>query len=148
MNFILPLQEGLLMMKGAQHSTKVEVSVDTREELKKLKADLEAKNIDAVINWLLGKHPDQGDADGRASMEEEEADEPQERRKLNVRSPFYSLEILSERKGMLYYLTGFERSDVDLLVKRIGEVKISGMYFRAPQCMPTPWFGFWCCNIL
>jgi len=41
---------------------------------------------------------------------------------MNVRDPLYSLEILSEREGMLYYLTGFERSEVDLLVKRFQEV--------------------------
>jgi hypothetical protein len=116
-------------MKGAQHVTKVEVSMDTREKLKKVKKDLDAKSIDAVVNWLLDKHLDQGDADGAAGMEEEEADGPQKKRKLNVRDPLYSLEILSEREGMLYYLTGFERSEVDLLVKRFGEVRMSVIFF-------------------
>jgi hypothetical protein len=116
-------------MKGAQQVTKVEVSMDTREKLKKVKKDLDAKSIDAVVNWLLDKHLDQGDADGAAGMEEEEADGPQKKRKLNVRDPLYSLEILSEREGMLYYLTGFERSEVDLLVKRFGEVRMSVIFF-------------------
>ena len=116
-------------MKGAQHVTKVEVSMDTREKLKKVKKDLDAKSIDAVVNWLLDKHLDQGDADGVADMEEEEADGPQKKRKLNVRDPLYSLEILSEREGMLEYLTGFERSEVDLLVKRFGEVRMSVIFF-------------------
>jgi hypothetical protein len=35
-------------MKGAQHVTKVEVSMDTREKLKKVKKDLDAKSIDAL----------------------------------------------------------------------------------------------------
>jgi len=116
-------------MQGAQHTTKVEVSIDTREKLKKIKKDLDAKSIDAVVNWLLGKHLDQGDPDSAAGMEEEEADGPQKKRKLNVRDPLCSLEILSEREGMLYYLTGFERSEVDLLVKRFGEVRKSVMFF-------------------
>jgi hypothetical protein len=59
------------------------------------------QSIDAVVNWLLNKHLDQGDADGAAGMEEEEADGAQKKRKLNVRDPLYSLEILSVREGML-----------------------------------------------
>ena len=103
--------------------------MDTREKLKKVKKDLDAKSIDAVINWLLDKHMDHGDADGTADMEEEEAGGPRKQRKVNVRDPLYSLEILSEREGMLYYLTGFERSEVDLLVKRFGEVRMSVIFF-------------------
>jgi hypothetical protein len=64
-------------MKGAQQVTKVEVSMDTREMLKKVKRTSTPKSIDAVVNWLLDKHLDQGDADGAAGMEEEEADGPQ-----------------------------------------------------------------------
>jgi hypothetical protein len=41
---------------------------------------------------------------------------------------FVLARILSDREGMLYYLTGFERSEVDLLVKRFGEVKICGLF--------------------
>jgi hypothetical protein len=119
------------MMKGAQYVTKVEVSVDTREKLKKVKKDIDVKSIDAVINWLLDKHMDQGGADGAADMEEEEADGPRKQRKVNVRDLLYSLEILSEREGMLYYLTGFERSEVDLLVKRFVEVRMSRMFFSS-----------------
>ena len=65
-------------MKGAQHVTKVEVSMDTREKLKKVKKDLDAKSIDAVVNWLLDKHLDQGDADDASGMEEEEVDGPRQ----------------------------------------------------------------------
>jgi hypothetical protein len=99
------------------------------KDLKKNKREINAKSIDAVVNWLLDKHLDQGDADGAAGMEEEEADGPQKKRKLNVRDPLYSLEILSEREGMLYYLIGFERSEVNLLVKRFGEVRMSVIFF-------------------
>jgi hypothetical protein len=118
-------------MQRGSSSTHLKVSSETRALLKKVKKDIDAKSIDAVINWLLDKHMDQGDADGAADMEEEEADGPRKQRKVNVRDPLYSLEILSEREGMLYYLTGFERSEVDLLVKRFGEVRLSGIFFSS-----------------
>ena len=119
-----------------ERTTTVQVTLSTAQRLKDLKKynpDIDAKSIDDVIKWLLDKHLDQGDADGDAGMEEEEADGRQKKRKLNVRDPLYSLEILSEREGMLYYLTGFERSEVDLLVKRFGEVKIVVMFCSGPS---------------
>jgi hypothetical protein len=63
-------------MQRGSSSTHLKVSSETRALLKKVKKDLDAKSIDAVINWLLDKHLDQGDADGAAGMEEE-ADGPQ-----------------------------------------------------------------------
>ena len=119
-----------------ERTTTVQVTLPTAERLKELKKkspEIKARSIDDVVKWLLDKHLDQGDADGDAGMEEEEADGPQKKRKLNVRTPLYSLEILSEREGMLYYLTGFERSEVDLLVKRFGEVKTIGMFSSCPS---------------
>jgi hypothetical protein len=119
-----------------ERKTTVDVRASTLAELKdvkKNKREINAKSIDDVIKWLLDKHLDQGDADGAAGMEEEEADGPQKERKLNVRDPLYSLEILSEREGMLYYLTGFERSEVDLVVKRFGEVLYFCLFHIACQ---------------
>jgi len=119
-----------------ERKTTVDVRASTLEELKKLKKnnrDIDAKSIDDVIKWLLGNHLDHGDADGDAGMEEEEAHGPQKKRKQNVRTHLYSLEIVSEREGMLYYLTGFERSEVDLLVKRFEEVKIFGLFCSCPS---------------
>jgi hypothetical protein len=107
----------------------------------KNKREINAKSIDDVIKWLLDKHLDQGDADGSAGMEEEEADGPRKQRKVNVRDPLYSLEILSEREGMLYYLTGFERSEVDLLVKRFGEIQRHVFFFLHIAC-PCSTFVF------
>ena len=129
------------MKKHRPEVTHVEVSVDTREKLKKIKKDLDAKSIDAAINWLLDKHLHQADPDSAAGMEEEEADGPQKKRKLNVRDPLFSLEILSEREGMLYYLTGFERSEVDLLVKRFAEVRKLSCFFLDLCCVPMLHFG-------
>jgi len=116
-------------MQRGSIATHLKVSKETRALLKNVKRDLDAKSIDAVVNWLLDKHLDQGDANGAAGMEEEEAVVPPKMRKLNVREPLYSLEILSDREGMLYYLTGFERSEIDMLVKRVGEVRMSVMFF-------------------
>ena len=119
-----------------ERKTTVDVRASTLEKLKKLKKnnrDIDARSIDDVINWMFGKCLDQGDADGDAVMEEEEADGRQKKRKLNVRDPLYSLEILSDREGMLHYLAGFERSEVDLLVKRFGEVKIFGLFCSCPS---------------
>jgi hypothetical protein len=73
------------MKKSRSSVTHMEVSVDTREKLKKVEKDIDAKSIDAVVNWLLDKHLDQGDADGAAGMEEEEAGGPRKQRKVNVR---------------------------------------------------------------
>jgi hypothetical protein len=115
-----------------EHKTTMDVRASTLAEfkdLKKNKREINAKSIDDVIKWLLDKHLDQGDADGAAGMEEEEAGGPRKQRKVNIRDPLYSLEILSEREGMLYYLTGFERSEVDLLAKRFGEVRMSVIFF-------------------
>ncbi len=115
-----------------ERKTTVDVRASTLAELKDLKKnkrEINAKSIDDVIKWLLDKHLDQGDADGVAGMEEEEADGPQQKRKRNVRDPLYSLEILSEREGMLEYLTGFDHSEVGLLVKRFGEVRMSVIFF-------------------
>lgn len=119
-----------------ERTTTVQVTLSTAARLKDLKKNnpvIDASSIDDVVKWLLDKHMDQGDADGDAELDEEEADGPQKKRKLDVRTPLYSLEILSERKGMLYYLTGFDRSEVDLLVKRFEEVKIVVMFCSSPS---------------
>ena len=75
-------------------------------------------------------------ANGDAGMEEEEADGPQKKRKLIVRTPLYSPEILSVLKGMVYFLTGFERSEVDLLVKRFDDVRMMFMFCSCPSYVP------------
>jgi len=67
-----------------ERTTTVQVTLLTAQRLKDLKKynrDIDAKSIDDVIKWLLDKHLDQGDADGDAGMEEEEADGRQKKRK-------------------------------------------------------------------
>ena len=116
-------------MKVSHHVTKVEVSVDTREKLKKVKKDTSAKSIDAVINSLLNPHQDPRDEDVMEDDEQEEDPGAQKRRKVNVRTALFSVEILSEREGMLEYLTGFKRREIDLLTKRFEEVRFASFFF-------------------
>jgi hypothetical protein len=96
------------------------------ENLKTTESGLDKASLEEVVAWLLERQ------DGAVGSEEpgsEESAGPGKRRKINVREPLYSLELLSEREGMLYYLTGFERSEVDLIVKRFGEVRKSLVVF-------------------
>ena len=78
-------------MKSRHTVTHVEVSVDTRAKLKKLKKDTGAKSIDAVITALLDEQQQQGEADGVERHDQEGADEPMKRRKIDVRDALYSL---------------------------------------------------------
>jgi hypothetical protein len=71
---------------------------------------------------LADHYFDRVDAPESEENEDEDDGEPVKRRKIDVREPLYSLEILSERPRMLEYYTGFERSAVDLLIRRFGEV--------------------------
>jgi hypothetical protein len=63
-------------MKSRHIVTHVEVSVDTRVKLKKLKKDTGAKSIDAVITALLDEQQQHGEADGVERHNQEGADEP------------------------------------------------------------------------
>lgn len=102
----------------------VNVGKETKAELEKLKVASGARSMDAVLKGLLAKRQDR---DPPVVVEEEnpeQAAEAEKRRKINVREPLYSLETLSERSGMLEYLTGFDRSGVDLLIRRFDEVSV------------------------
>jgi len=116
-------------MKGSPLATKVEVSVDTRAKLKKLKKDTEARSINDVITALLGEQQQQDEADGVEVHDQEGADELVKRRKIYVQDALYSLELLTERRGMLEFCTGFDRPAVKLLIRRFREVSKSGFVF-------------------
>jgi hypothetical protein len=122
------------MMKSRHIVTHVEVSVDTRVKLKKLKKDTGAKSIDAVITALLDEQQQHGEADGVKCHNQEGADEPVKRRKIDVRDALYSLEVLTERHGMLEFCTGFDRPAVDLLIRRFFEVSTSSIVFLFCSC--------------
>jgi hypothetical protein len=105
--------------------TTMDVERDSLGELKKLKADLELKTTSDVVRMLLNHYHGRVDA---PESEDEDSGEPAKRRKIDVREALYSLEILSERPGMLEYYTGFDRPAVDLLIRRFSEVGLSRVF--------------------
>ena len=118
---------------GAPQKPTMKISSGLKKKLENLRSEeneLKKASLEEVVAWLLKGH---GAAIGVDDAEDEPSLGPEKRRKLNVRTPLYSLEILSEREGMLYYLTGFERSEVDLLVKRFEEVKIVVLFCSGPS---------------
>jgi predicted CopG family antitoxin len=112
-------------------STTIQVTQELAAKLKKLKVDTEAKSIDAVITALLNERQPQIDADVAENSDQEEGPVPPKRRKIYVQDALYSLEVLSERRGMLEYYTGFDRSAVDLLIRVFSEVRTNIFFFGA-----------------
>jgi len=109
--------------------TTVKVSADTKKKLKKLKKTLKLKSADDVIIHLL-EHPSPSDAsNGSESSSSCDQEEAPKRRKKNVRDPLFSFEELVEREGMLEYYTGLDRSTVELVIKRLDEVRKSFSFF-------------------
>jgi hypothetical protein len=101
-------------------------------KLKKLKKDTEARSINDVITALLGEQQQQDEADGIEDHAQEGADDPMKRCKIHVQDALYSLELLTERRGMLEFCTGFDCPAMDLLIRCFCEVSRSS-------------FVFWCC---
>ena len=87
-----------------------------------------------MITALLDEQQQQGEADGVERHDQEGADEPMKRRKIYVRDALYSLELLTERRGMLEFCTGFDRPAMDLLIRRFGEVSRNGFVFGCHCC--------------
>lgn len=113
-------------------------------ELQKRKKALHLASIDAVISRLLWPPPDDGDVEAmdgsNESSSDEEEDDPvagRNRRRLDVREALYSLEILSERPGMIEFLTGFGLPAVNLLVRRFREVCAFSLFFSCRLSRPT-----------
>ncbi len=95
-------------------TTHVKVSRVVHDMLKEKKDELGLRSVDAVVQHFLSGPQDDGEDESPSDNEGEDSGEPEKRRKINVRKPLYSLELLSERRGMLEYCTGFERPAVDL----------------------------------
>lgn len=102
--------------------THVRVSLDTLALLEKRKKELGLRSVDAVIQQLCVRSRDASEEGPASESDGEGGIAPQKRRRIDVRDALYSLEILSERRGMLEYYTGFDRPAVDLLIKRFREV--------------------------
>ena len=94
---------------------------------------------DAIAALLRDAQGGAGD-DGDDGDDGENEDVPRRRRKLNVRDALYSLDILSERVGMLEYLTGFERGEVDLLIRCLQEVIFHPLFFCSLLLWVARWF--------
>lgn len=110
-------------------STTIQVTKQLAARLKKLKEDTGGKSIDSVITALLEEQQEQEEAHVVEDLDQEEGDAPAKRRKIDVRDALYSLEWLTERRGMLEFCTGFDRPAVDLLIRRFREVSRSGFVF-------------------
>jgi hypothetical protein len=110
-------------------TTHVKVTHAVKDLLKDKKDELGVRSVDAVIQHFFSGPQDDGEEESPSDNEGEDSGEPDKRRKVNVREELYSLEILSEREGMLEYYTGFDRSDVDLLVRRFSEVRRERVFF-------------------
>jgi hypothetical protein len=110
-------------------TTHVKVSRAVHDMLKEKKEELGLRSVDAVVQHFLSGSQDEGEEDPPLNGAGEDAGEPVKRRKINVQPPLYSLELLSERPGMLEYYTGFDRPAVDLLIRRFSEVGLSRAFF-------------------
>ena len=109
--------------------TTVKVSDETKKKLKEWKKRFGAKSIDTLLQSMDPEEVVRGASASANAEEDEDVGKPVKRRKINVREPLYSLEILSEREGMLEYYTGFDRSEVDLLIRRFSEVRREHAFF-------------------
>jgi hypothetical protein len=126
----------------------MKVSSDTKKKLKNLMTEengLDKASLEEVVLWLL---KESAGADGGEDADGEAAPGPEKRRKIYVREPLYSLEILLERNGMLEYLTGFEVSEFQLLTKRFQEVRSVSQFFCFPHGVVMLRFGVYCFDVL
>jgi hypothetical protein len=109
--------------------TTMDVEHEALGELKKLKADHGLKTTSDAVRMLLDHYHGRGEEPESEGDEGEDDGEPVKRRKIYVREPFYSLDLLGERRGMLKYYTGLERAEVDLLIRRFDEVSCVCAFF-------------------
>ena len=78
--------------------------------------------MDDVINHLMNPL---GSEEHDSASDSEGADLPGQRkkRKINIQEPLYDLEALCKRPGMLEYYTGLDRSQFNMLLKRLTKVR-------------------------
>ncbi len=119
-------------------ATHVKVTKVTRDKLKILKRDLKAPSVGAVIAGLLDPPASEAEESSASGSDAEGRDEPVKRRRKDVREPLYSYEALAERRGMLQYYTGFDQNTVDLLIRRIREVRTTCLFCRSVSIHSFP----------
>lgn len=100
----------------------MDIDHGTHNDLKNLKERLGLKKLGEVVRALVDHFLNRGPAMENEESDGEDLDEPAKKRRIDVRDALYSLEILSKRRGMLEYYTGFDRPAVDLLIQRFREV--------------------------
>ena len=105
-------------------STHVKVSDAVKDMLKAKKKELSLPSVDAVIQHLCASPPGSGDEGSASGSGDGDDGEPVKKRRVDVREPLYSLEILKERLGMVEFYTGLELSAVELLIRRFREVSM------------------------
>ncbi len=115
--------------------TSIDVDDDVHGELKKLKVEHGLKKVGDAVKMLVDHYQGPRLAAGSDEDEGEDSGEPVKRRRIDVREPLYSLEILKERPGMLEYYTGFDLPAVELLIRRFREVSLTCCFF--------PFLSFW-----
>ncbi len=113
----------------------VDIEQATHEDLKKVREKLGLKKMGDVVRMLVDHYQGPRLAAGSDEDEGEDSGEPVKRRRIDVREPLYSLEILKERPGMLEYYTGFDLPAVELLIRRFREVSLTCCFF--------PFLSFW-----
>jgi hypothetical protein len=105
--------------RGAPNTIQVTVSDETRAELKKLKGELGLSSVDSVIKRLLAGFRRSGEPSDADPSPAVDAAGPEKKRRIDVREPLYSFEVLKERRDMLEYYTGLDESTLHMLMKRL-----------------------------
>ena len=85
----------------------VEVTTATRLLLKAKKTELGLRSVDAVIQHLCANLRDAAEDSPSSGSDAEDGGKPEKRRKVDVREPLYSLEVLAERRKDAGVLHGF-----------------------------------------
>ena len=116
-------------MRQASRLTTVKVSEATKRKLKGWKIEYGARSIDHLLQSFASVGVAQEASSASSGDEGEDDGVEDKRRKINVREPFYSLELLDERLHMLEYYTGFDRAGVELLIRRFSEVSTARPFF-------------------
>ncbi len=112
--------------RGAPSGIKVKVASETRVELNNLKEELGLPSVDSVIQRLLASFQL---AEARFDAEPSPGGDRAERgkkRRVDVRKPLYSFELLAERRDMLEYYTGLDESAFRELLRRLQVSAVPG----------------------
>ena len=111
--------------------TTVSISFASSEILKTLKKRFNVKSYDALVQRLQDIQPSSEEESSSSSSDDEARPGPEKRRKINVREPLFSFDVLDERHEMLEYYTGMDRETFKVLLKRLEEVRKCFSFFSS-----------------